>query len=68
MPLGDEVAGSAPTGRDSIAQGASALGSVAEKNVKPQRGEIPLPGLGFAAIWNLAPIGAGAVLRIGTQG
>ena len=41
--LSDEVDDSAPTGRDSIAQGASALGWVAEKNVKPQRGGIPLP-------------------------
>ena len=31
----------APTGRDSRAQGASALGRIAGKNRKPQRGEIP---------------------------
>jgi len=39
--LGDEVDGGAPTGRDSTAQGALALGSIADKVPKPQRGEIP---------------------------
>ena len=47
----------APTGRDSIAQGALALGRVADKNVKPQRGEIPVLGSGIA----LRRIRSGAV-------
>src|SRR5436190_9353604 len=45
----------APTGRDSIAQGAAALGSGASKVRKPQRGEIPLSGHGIFTI-GIAPL------------
>jgi hypothetical protein len=55
--LGDEVDGGASRGRDSTAQGALALGWVADKFRKPQRGEIPFSMRSLFCNWNLAPSG-----------
>src|SRR5579872_2787527 len=59
---GDEVAGAAPRGRDSIAQGASALSQASIERAKPQRGGIPSLMSMMRSRWESRPVGAGRAL------
>src|SRR5579872_6848194 len=64
----DEVARAAPRGRDSIAQGASALGQASIECEKPQRGGIPSVMATPGSRWNPTPLGLTSRRLAQTQG